>query len=460
MKSREYLLNESLKAMKKFNQEDNIDFFIIEMDNILEGDCLINIIKKNNLSSDPCRSLRQEINNEFDIILNKICSKNMKDSFSKLYNSISFYENFIHKFNFFISYYEFEVEYKETFIHLCLSNKIDINIKNLSFFEIDKLYKYRDEHKYIMEYINNFLDIYVKKEIIPLLTEKDIHKKAKNWTDFIDNNTVKPNNIQHVHNFDYSIICEYLIKHYSYNVYEKFIKTAKLLEKDLYFNIDNELSYYKKGNSYLKPIPYCQKIYKYDLTVYADDKCNCFNMEYEKLFTLLKQENRHKGLTNLTIKDREYDKLTKNQERIIKEIIDKWNSFKKSKYSSIADYYLNNFDIDSIVLNKLIELTIVFSNINNKNQHEFPLNIFKKNYYSYLIFRCPVIKGQNTLFSYIILDLKEHKDIYLKYTDDDLYKILNIFNKIKRYPLIFEKNKIMKIKLDSEEFEKIKFYFE
>lgn len=450
MTTKKHVLEPILYAIEShINNKTTIQNLIEELNLLINGQCLETILKVNNTDYEA-REIRQKINNQLKKIINNICENNENDDFLKFYNS-----NILKKYiqnEFFTS---FAIPEKldranDAFINTCLNNRIYPEIYDL--YSLNLLSHYENKHPHLKKYINDWLKKYVNEKIRPLLSNKVNPEQISKWVNFINNNTADICNPKFPHNFNYDLLCNYLLINYSDEYYRIFIKTARLIEKSIYApSNEAEIKYYKKGFEHLTPVWFCEKKYKYDFTIYLDDKENIFGMTFEQYSKGFNWANA-KGIDNLILTSRLSSGLTKHQENIIKQINDSWYLLGKNTYSSIADYYLNNFNIDDKIFEYLNLMSNNLKNIENKKTYEGTINIFKEsNKFSNQANNIIVYNsGKN---KYAIKNFKNIKVLYIKYNDEELLnKIVYKINSFKRHPLILYKFNILYIYFRENEF--------
>lgn len=451
MTTKKHLLEPILYVIEShINDKTTIQNLIDVLDLCIYSKCLSTILLSVNNTDYEAREIKQKINNELKKIINNICENNENDNFLICYNS-----NVLKKYirdEFFTS---FAIPEKldrsnDAFINTCLDNRIDPEINHL--YSLNLLSRYQNRHLYLKKYINDWLQKYVNEEIRHLLNKKNTPEQRTKWINFIDRNTAYVCNPKFPRNFDYDLLCNYLLTNYPDQYYRIFIKTARIIEKHIYAaSNEAEIKYYKKGFEHLTPVWFCEKKYKYDFTIYLDDKENIFGMTFEEYSKLLNGVN-SKGMDNLVLKSRLSCGLTEHQENIIKQINDSWYLLGKNTYSSIADYYVNNFNIEDGIFEYLKLMSNNLENIDNRKAYEGIIDIFKgSNKFSNQANNIIVYNsGKN---KYAIKDFKNIKVLYIKYNDEELLnKIVYKINSFKRHPLILYKFNILYIFFRENEF--------
>lgn len=451
MKNKKELLDTVLCIIEShINNKKTIQNLIETLDLNLNNQCLATILLNVSNADFQAREVKQKIKDNLEVIINNICENGENNDFLTCCHSKILKKYILNEL-----YTSFAVQGKlsrsnDAFINTCLDNHIDPEIDHL--YALNLLSHYEEKHRYLKKYINDWLKKYVDKEIKPLLTKEIKSDQRSRWVKFIDDNTSYVCNPDFPHNFDYDLLCKYLLTNYPEKYYRVFIKTARIIEKHLYAPSNEvEIKHYKMGFEHLIPVWFCEKKYDYDITIYLDDNENIFEMTFEEYSKLLDQA-KSKGIDALVLKSRSSSGLNKRQENIIKKINDDWYSTVRSFYASIADYYINNFNVEDEILEYVKIMSNGLENIDNRNSYKGVINIFKgSNKLENHLNNITTYNSGKT--KYAIKSLKKYKVIYVKYDDEDsLNKVVLRLNSFNRHPLVLYKFNILYIILRENEY--------
>lgn len=389
----------------------------------------------------------RKLENNIIEIIKKYSIKENEQILTFIYNSKIFKEFIDKHFNHMIqtahlgNFENIYSNYANFFFYFCKKNNIKIERYNIHYF------KYLDKYDLLP-------DKEVKKYFDILFKEKKIEKIEDIWFNFVDQ-------LYTGKLYNYDFLYRYIKRIYDDKTYEKFINTIRLTEKYWYNRglqneyLLKELSYFKKGNSHLKPLNNI-KFNNKDLNIYLDNVNNFYNMDYGNFISFISGKRlakEFKDLIKIYHKDKQKDFLNEKEQKIVKKVIEKWNEDMlnlQKEYISILDYYLknskdNNFYYSDNIHKKIVEICNDMESLKSKDHYNNDINLFKNKMFIGSYDKSKYI--QNKGISYIIKNENgKNKEILIKASKLKINEIISEYNKINRQPIYLKKNNILIIK--------------